>query len=210
MDKFNGVYSLYSDSTSVNIVDRKKINESIEKNGGFYIGRYEANIDGKKIRSVAGVYPAINVDFDTASLYASKMYKDSKSVQSILPTGNMWDAVLQVLMCSATISNEDILSDSKAYGNYSNTETLNKDEDSNNIKLEKTGDNYYHQLFEIYDMAGNVAEWTSETYNTLPGVVRGGSYEAKSSEKPISNRDALVDIKTRSEALGFRVALFIK
>ncbi len=60
----------------------------------------------------------------------------------------------------------------------------------------------------IYDMAGNVWEWTMEAYDTGCRVYRGGSYGLAGSNSPASYRifngpDILVD------GIGFRLALYL-
>lgn len=59
----------------------------------------------------------------------------------------------------------------------------------------------------IYDMAGNLSEWTDEKYNDKY-IVRGGFYHDNGEEKNICNRQP-EDNKSYVN-VGFRVVLYIK
>ena len=68
-------------------------------------------------------------------------------------------------------------------------------------------------LFEdIYDFAGNVKEFTKETY-LLTGVVhRGGSYKEQGTEYAVGSRHSEHAYSNicKSEDIGFRVVMYIK
>ena len=62
----------------------------------------------------------------------------------------------------------------------------------------------------IYDMAGNVDEWTVEQYNSTDRVTRGATYKYSQSGGPAATR-AFFDPTLRNHIeTGFRVALYIK
>ena len=70
-----------------------------------------------------------------------------------------------------------------------------------------TGENINAISNNIFDLAGNLNEWTQETLiNTK--VVRGGNYMLEGNGAPACYR-SYIGISTSGDT-GFRVALFIK
>ncbi len=80
-----------------------------------------------------------------------------------------------------------------------------------------TGASDNTKLKNIYDMAGNIAEWTteygyrnSESDGTKYAVLRGGSFSSDGIGS-IAERNALEEaVGTKSYTMGFRVVLYIK
>ncbi len=71
-----------------------------------------------------------------------------------------------------------------------------------------TGADTSFSLMNIYDIAGNVREWTLEFYNTSgPCVVRGGSYVHLGSYNPAKDRNYSNASHSNSN-IGFRVGLW--
>lgn len=60
----------------------------------------------------------------------------------------------------------------------------------------------------IYDMAGNVYEWTMEAYNNGYRVYRGGRYSIDGSGNPASVRNVNLPDST-GDYIGFRIALYL-
>ena len=60
----------------------------------------------------------------------------------------------------------------------------------------------------IYDLAGNVDEWTMEAYDTGYRVYRGGQYNANVANYPASSR-RYNGTSSSSVNTGFRVALYV-
>ena len=81
-----------------------------------------------------------------------------------------------------------------------------------------TGASNNTKLKNIYDMAGNMGEWTTEygyhgknDGNIGYAVYRGGTFTTPGNESPISRRTG--DRKTSNDALpqvGFRVVLYVE
>lgn len=71
-----------------------------------------------------------------------------------------------------------------------------------------TGSNSAYQIKNIYDMAGNVREWTMETFSADSRVHRGGNYNDPGSNFPVTNRYGL-NLNYSYTYLGFRVALYV-
>jgi len=72
-----------------------------------------------------------------------------------------------------------------------------------------TGSNDNYKVKNIYDMAGNVREWTMEAYDKYYRVIRGGYYSNNATYLPASSRyyNATNNV---FDFNGFRVALYIK
>ena len=67
--------------------------ESVKKNGGFYISRYNnsKSLEGKP-QSVKGVMPWVNINFDDAKKIASTI-EDNEAVKSHLTFGAEYDSI---------------------------------------------------------------------------------------------------------------------
>ena len=160
---------------------------SVKKYGGFYIGRYETGNLGQDI----AVIQKGNTDINYQTWYA--VYKKcktlkgaNKKVETGMIWGSQWDRTLTWLIESGSKSIEDICSDSTSWGNYidatftyTNTSGGTSTKKQNSNTRIPTGSAYYTKANNIYDLAGNVDEWTMEAYtyrNRTGGrVYRGGS-----------------------------------
>ena len=86
------------------------------------------------------------------------------------------------------VSEEKNVTDSRSWGNYSDsTGDAATNSGSSNMNY-TTGRNEAWQAKNIYDIAGNVYEWTMEACNTVLRVRRGGYYVYSGSRYPASRR----------------------
>ena len=171
-------------------VDFKKMIYSVEKYGGFYIGRYETgNLSKEQVVVQKG-----NTDISSQTWYA--MYEKSKTlsdnnnnIETGMIWGNQWDRTLMWLMeCNAKDettgkSKEEVISDSSSWGNYYNAtfqytnssgSTATKNQNSS-VRI-PTGSTEYTKANNIYDLVGNVWDWTMAAYDTKYRFYRGGYY----------------------------------
>ena len=151
--------------------------ESVEYYKGFYIGRYEASNNGNDIaQSKRDISPWVNV----SQIVAIRACSNNETENMHLIHGIEWDSTLNWLIGNATISSstkektktmniEDVQTNSSSWGNYRDS-TGNAEENSG-IK-QNTGTSEYWKANNIYDLVGNVWEWTQEKYST-------GSYRAE-------------------------------
>ena len=169
---------------------------SVEKYGGFYIGRYETG----NINQETPVVQKGNTNISSQTWY--NMYKrcknikgDNTNVETGMIWGNQWDRTLMWLIETGSKTKEEIADDSTSWGNYSNAtfeyvnssgSTATKNENSS-TRI-PTGSTEYTKANNIYDLAGNVYDWTMEANGTGNRVGRGGSYVNNGDNLPADDR----------------------
>ena len=190
---------------------------SVEKYGGFYIGRYETG----NINQETPVVQKGNTNISSQTWY--NMYKrcknikgDNTNVETGMIWGNQWDRTLMWLIETGSKTKEQIADDSTSWGNYNNAtfeyvnssgSTVTKNENSG-TKI-PTGNTEYTKANNIYDLAGNVYDWTMEANSTYLRVYRGGSYYYYGDSYPADNRDYNYPSYSNYH-YGCRSALYIK
>ena len=157
--------------------------ESLEKYGGFYVGRYETgNIYNDKV-----VIVKYNNQINSQTWY--NLYKKCKNLKSTninietgIIWGSQWDRILMWLVESGNKNKQEII-DSTTWGNYNNVTFSYKDSNGNtknknsgeSIKI-LTGSSEYTKANNIYDLAGNIYELTMESIGGYNRIYRGGNY----------------------------------
>ena len=192
--------------------------KSVEKYGGFYMGRYEASYASGK--NTADYLPAskkiaeggegrIWVQFSPqdATIACQNLYKNNNTVQGFFPWGINWDTTLQWFIDSGNKTESDISSNSTYWGNYTD------DPFSEGYSGKYTGRFEEAKANNIYDMAGNNWEWTQERYGSNY-VMRGGGYNimggtCSGAVYPAAIRDPLPG-NNHHPNVTFRIGLFIK
>ena len=153
-----------SNSTATGLVN------SVAKNFGFYIARYEASAyqanNIKFAGSVEAQKPWNNVNFIDAQQFAQNtatVLEYPEDIVTSIANSYAWDTVL--IWLDKTVTN---YSTNTSYGNYSGT-------------ILPTGGTDSDKINNICDLAGNVREWTTEIYKE--------STDDSNSRKSSSNKD---------------------
>ncbi len=157
--------------------DIEKFKASVQQNGGYYIARYEASKgeNGKALSVISKGTPAgqnsSNTSVSTGMLWNWVTQQEASNacqglyseIQSDLINSYAWDTAIVFIQ-----KNADIAYSQRRGPTYS--DTLKNTGTSNDVQC------------NIYDMAANTAEWTTETCNTPgnPCVYRGGIFEDSS------------------------------
>ena len=187
----------------------------VVKYGGFYIGRYEAGIpEGDTSPSnktgipvtKKGVTVWTGIQYGNAKASAESMISN-EYVQTGLLTGKAWDTTCYFIEDSlSSINASASLKDSRYYGNYKDS----LDPANENSRIIRTaGFNEKWKIKNIYDLAGNVGEWTYEVTSNSYKFSRGGSCNDSGSEFSVSYRVGHLSYWA-SIYVGFRLRLYIK
>ena len=214
----NDSFSIYSEALPE---DEKT---SVERYKGFYIGRYEVgdkeNTEAKTLRSSNDVTKTVTIKANQApynyvtrtqavSLAEGFATKQGYKAKTKLVSSYAWDTTIAFLQKV----NSDY-GNSSEEGNYNDTTFSYTDitgasqtKASNSQVLVPTGQTT--PVCNIYDMGGNVWEWTTETssFTSYPYAWRGGDYLSGFAGFPAGYRDSNLD--TAIDGLGFRLTLFM-
>ena len=193
---------------------------SVERNEGFYIARYEAGKEGENVVSKKGadVYNEISwsangdkqetTGITGGAVELSRNFanaKNYKTVTSTLIYGVQWDAVMKWMENVNNPNGRKYIQDSTGMGWYDDNSGGNPQKTGIDIGEENKGSN---QVKKIYDLAGNVEEWTMEAYSANSRVPRGGDYECTGPYCPASGRNHGYPSGSFSYD-GFRPTLFL-
>ena len=156
--------------------------KNVKNNEGFWIGRYETsnmnsnntNDTTNKVKIIKGTDIGIN-NVDWYRMYAqqknySKLALGSTTTKtSSMIWGSQWD---QVIIWMKNVENKTKNSyyvvNSLGMGNYGTSD----DTDTNTSAPAKTGNSENYKVKNIYDMAGNVRDWTLEAFSTNVRILR--------------------------------------
>ena len=202
-----------------------KFVKSALTNGGYYIARYEAGIEGTTASTTNGTYSISGSNFSTNGLTAENL-NDYKSKLTSKAGKGVWNMINQpnaATLCRnmyTTGVNSDLMNSYAwdtaiifiqqcANSSYASTSGQSTD----TTKPAATGVNTLSatsavdKQCNIYDMAGNVREWTTESYtdSDRPCVRHGGNYDNTSTT---SYRDLTSTAYTHFGS-GFRPLLYL-
>ena len=203
---------------------------SVEIYKGFYIGRYEAG-DKESTGTTKATFRTSSSDTSNSvtikadqvpynyvtrtqavSLAEGFATKQGYKAKTKLVSSYAWDTTIAFI--EKTVNN---YGSSSSQGNYSNTSVTYKDitaeskpektKAENSSLLVATGQTT--PVCNIYDMGGNVFEWTTEScLSTItPYAIRGGSYGLNFANYPAGYRNNRSDLAPDNN--GFRLTLFM-
>ena len=154
--------------------------QSVEENHGFYVARYEAGkekingVDTVVSKKNATVWNNISwgtsmteIGSTGAVAKAQGMYtnKETYNVTSTLIYGTQWDAIMLWIdpaYETSTCADDSFVRNSTGKANYSGI-------------IANCGSNDSYRVNNIYDLAGNVYEWTMEAKLNDKRTYRGGN-----------------------------------
>ena len=197
---------------------------SVERYKGFYIGRYEA---GDKESTVAKTLRSSNDVTKTVTIKANQApYNNVRRTQAVslaegfatkqgykaktkLVSSYAWDttiAFLQKVNSDYGSSSEEGNYNDKTFS-YTDITGASQTKSSNSQVLVPTGQTT--PVCNIYDMGGNVWEWTTESCSdtSSPYARRGGYYDSFFATYPAGFRDGYSD--RANDIIGFRLTLFM-
>ena len=197
---------------------------SVERYKGFYIGRYEAgdkeNTEAKTLRRSNDVTKTVTIKANQApyncvtrtqavSLAEGFATKQGYKAKTKLVSSYAWDTTIEFLQKV----NSDYGSSSEE-GNYQDTTFsytditgATKTKAKSSSVLVPTGQTT--PVCNIYDMGGNVYEWTTESSSSTndPCARRGGNYNSTFADYPAGTRGSYSDYANAFN--GFRLTLFM-
>ena len=170
---------------------------SVTTNGGYYIGRYEAR------KNISGTITEVGTDTvwnsitqPNAAIQAQNMYNSSKFTSDLM-NSYAWDTATLFLQ---TCGEEK----------YSIKTSVN-----NSLASKGTNSSDYtgtrDTVCNVYDMASNVYEWTTETSDSSHGpcVTRGGDYSDYGSSDFCTSGSYSYSTSISRAYDGFRPLLFV-
>lgn len=210
----------------------KNIDDSIIKNGGFYISRYEAGVSDEMSKTNENISETSNdiedvpvskqnirpwnyINWNNANKNAESMYNTDKMKSDLLTTTQA--KIVDYWLEKAGFN---VASDSSTWGNYSNV-----DKEINGLASSDFGKNYKetsgkfggniinatgtiekNKSNNIYDWAGNLWEYTDTPYEqTEYYISHGGYYGTSGNISPASFTNSFTG--EASSKVGFRICL---
>ena len=200
----------YSSAGSWETTEYQAMVTSVIKYGGFYVGRYETGYetidDVKKPIVQAGKSVWNNIKWNsvntmnadptsgTATFEARNMYGSDRTdvgVRSTLIYGIQWDSTMCWAKC------------------YNNTRKIDTYTATPSLTGAAYVDGRYDVNNNIYDLAGNVTEWSMEARDTSYRIYRGYFY-SNQYEYAVSGRFHTGQPSGSAITIGFRTALYVK
>ena len=188
--------------------------KKVNTDKGFWVARYETSIsqDGRA-QSKKGQMPMTNISWYEMYNYQKSLNNGSTSSHMIW--GCQWD---QIMIWLKDIRNPNYktspfyILESTGMGNYADTTIKNEDgevEKKEGIATRYlTGNTKCSLVRNIYDLAGNVFEWTMEKEFSAVRIARGGYCEYNSTMYPVIYRYNNATSEHLEENFGSRMTIY--
>ena len=226
--------SQFTDNADTDEATVELYKNSVNKYGGFYIARYEAGSENPRtsssgttdaVLSKANKYPYNRIS-QTESIEKAKTISNGKTnVIASLINGAVWDRTLNWLEETKTVTRAELF-DSTSWGNYYNSQfeltgkystnegssftdsTTSTPKPQDKKYLLGTGVSEYTKRNNIYDLAGNCDEWTTESTSSSDRVYRGGNCDYRGFGDPAIVR-SVYSAGNSYFSLSFRSSLYV-
>ena len=205
--EYSGSYTEDTVSSYGNAIakDIEQFKKSVKEiNHGYYIGRYEAGKTGNDGFMVCKSEQEVwnNIKQPKASEVSRNMYGSEAKVTSDLINSYAWDTAIVFVQKCGTESNSSTYS--YTYGESSTSTSAPQTTGTNILKATSKVD----KQCNIFDMAGNCYEWTTETCSgsSFPCVVRGGGYRNSDDFTSLRDNDGT---SVASSSYSFRPLLYL-
>lgn len=208
--------------------------QSVFEKGGFYIGRYEVGTQTQRNATSTslttpeikqGLYPYNYITCSQAQTKVKELSTQGK--QASLMFGIQWDLVMKFIEEKAGKTQSELKIDSSTWGNYRNVgfevnrgkylngatwttiTSYNKPNSTEEGVLLTTGATNRNSTLNIYDLAGNVYEWTLDkpADTTYICISRGGRFGIDGNVCPANYRTK-DSISNMDSFLGYRSVLW--
>lgn len=212
--------------------------KSVYEKGGFYIGRYEVGTNTVRASNLATettpiiqpyAYPYNYITSKQAQTLAESFATEGST--SSLMFGIQWDLILKFIEVKEGKTKNELITDSTTWGNYPNAVfnitqgryannpstasswkavSLTYNKLRENSILMTTGVTQRNSVLNIFDLAGNVTEFTLE-YGAIadtPCSGRGGNFATNTVDMCSAVNRELVDTTYADAFYGFRPALY--
>ena len=182
----------YSGGYATEVEEYNQMKEGVLQYNGFYVGRYETGVEGEERTEDSGIEDEVIIKQGKnvynyvgwsssggmtvgtgGAVELSKNFATERgytSVTSTLIYGVQWDAIMAWIdpaYKTGSCSTDSFVRDSTGRGNYTEEENVNPWRNS----LAATGASANYAVKNIYDLAGNVAEWTMEKIENACGGI---------------------------------------
>jgi len=234
VDEYNSYEILGITEQAYNSLKTKML-KSIYKYGGFYIGRYETGILGGYRTSKnqelakpviqANAYPYNWVTLSQAQGLAQSFVVDDCTTSLLF--GLQWDLVMKYLENNG-VTQYELSTDSRSWGNFrGNSYNINKlnakysldtaatwieelpyNKAAGKSVVLTTGANKQFSKQNIYDLAGNLYEWTLEKGSSNRIVERGNYYGSSSIDYNANVRGVISASDNAAVFRGFRMTVY--
>ena len=191
LNQINGILDTsYSTSTQFKSALQSEYNqmvESVADKGGFWVGKYETSSMSNSTTTTYNASNEIQIGvkknqntginnvtwyrmYAQQKIYAKKAISGNANLQSSMIWGSQWDQIM-IWMRGEPNGTGHYITNGVGMGNYGSISGVN-DGWSSTSSPAPTGYQETYRVRNIYDLAGNLYDWTLEAFNLDHRVVR--------------------------------------